>query len=459
MNLTSALDQLASAAEGCAAAARQDAGSTPDGMLLDHQRRLAASARLVEVAAAALAAEVAHRSRPELGHDGLAQKLGARTPERLVQLVTGASRQTSGRLVRVGVMTAAVAAHDVDPVVEVAEPWLGPVLRAAAAGVFSAEVVDVIALGLGSPTEGVAVDALTAACATLTSLASGLTLEVLAARAREARDDLDAAGVALREQERRERRWLHLTPLPDGMTRISGLLDPESAAVIRNAVDAATSPARGGPRFVAPEDRAAAEAIAGDPRTPGQAAADALVELVGIAVRAHGTGLLGAARAEVRILLTDTDLHRREGAAWIEGQSASVSVNTAERHACDGGYLPIRFSDDGQALNLGQTRRFHTTRQRAAISARDGGCIGPDCDRPPAWCEVHHITEYSKGGNTSVEDGVLLCRHHHLEIHNNNKRIKRIGNQYWLIHPPGSGREPTLLHTKSPTLRRLLDTA
>ena len=459
MNLTSANDQLAVAAAAFARAAHEEAPTAPDTVLLEEQRRLEASARLIESASSALAAQVAHRSRPELGHDGLAQRLGARTPERLVQLVTGVSRHTAGRRVRVGSLVATAIAHESDPGLEVAQPWLAPVLRAAAAGVFSAEVVDVIALGLGSPTEGVAVDALTAACATLTSLASGLTLEVLAARAREARDDLDAAGVALREQERRERRWLHLTPLPDGMTRISGLLDPESAAVIRNAVDAATSPARGGPRFVAPEDRAAAEAIAGDPRTPGQAAADALVELVGIAVRAHGTGLLGAARAEVRILLTDSDLHRREGAAWIEGQTASVSTATAQRHACDGGYLPIRFSDDGQALNLGQTRRFHTTRQRAAISARDGGCIGPDCDRPPAWCEVHHITEYSKGGNTSVEDGILLCRHHHLEIHNNNKRIKRIGNQYWLIPPPETNQEPTLLHTKSPTLRRLLDTA
>lgn len=204
------------------------------------------------------------------------------------------------------------------------------------------------------------------------------------------------------------------------------------------------------------DDRARADAIETSPRTLGQLAVDALVELVDIAVRAPGNTMLGVRRADVRVLVTDTDLRNRTGAAWIEGQTASVSVATAERHACDGGFLPIRFSDDGQALNLGQSHRFHTARQRAAISARDGGCIATGCDRPPSWCEVHHINEYSKGGDTSVKDGVLLCRHHHLEVHNNGKRIKRDGDQYWLIPPPGSNQPPTHLTTKSPAIRRLL---
>ena len=459
MNLTAALDQLTAAAQSVAAAARADAGSAPDQMLVDEQRRLAASARLIEVAASTLAAEVAERSRPELGHSGLAQRLGARTPEKLVQLLTGTSKQTAGRMVRVGVLTATAVAREADPTVEVSKPWLAPVLTATATGALGSEVVDVIAQGLGTPTVEVTVDALTRAATALTALAPSLTLEVLAARAREARDDLDAAGVALREEERRDRRYLHLTPQADGMTRITGLLDPESAATVKNAVDAATSPKHGGPRFVRPEDRARADLIASDPRTPEQAAVDALVELIDIAVRTPDSTLLGARRADVRVLVTDTDLHNRQGAARIEGQTASVSIATAERHACDSGYLPIRFTDDGQALNLGQTRRFHTTRQRAAISARDGGCIAGDCDRPPSWCEVHHINEYSLGGNTSVEDGVLLCRHHHLLIHNSKARIKRIDGKYWLVPPPDSNREPIPLHTKSPVIRRLLASA
>ncbi len=463
MSLSSAIAALTPAAEACAHAAKVDIAAVSDAVLLEQQGQLAASVRLIEVAAAVLAAEIAYRSRPELGYAGLAQKLGARTPEKLVQRVTGSSSPTARRLVHVGTMIATAAAHDADPAVAITEPWLVSALRATAAGTLSGEALELIRLGLGVPNESVSADALGAATAQLVLLASTLPLELLAARARELRDELDAAGVAEREEERRARRFLRLNLQADGMTRISGLLDPESAAVVKNAIDAATSPKLGGPRFVSAADRARAEALADDERTAQQVAVDALVELVDIAVRAHGNTLLGVRRADVRVLVTDRDLRNRHltarsGAAIIEGQTASVSIATVQRHACEGGYVPITFSDDGQSLNLGQAQRFHTARQRIAIAARDGGCLGPDCDRPPAWCEVHHIDEFSLGGKTDLRDGVLLCRHHHLMVHNNGWRITREGDQYWLVPPPGVDprQKPIPLHTKSAAMRRLL---
>ncbi len=55
-------------------------GELSDTELLDHQRLFSEVERRVTSAAAALAAEVRHRSRPDLGHSRLAQRLGARTP-------------------------------------------------------------------------------------------------------------------------------------------------------------------------------------------------------------------------------------------------------------------------------------------------------------------------------------------------------------------------------------------
>ncbi|MBU1587703.1 MAG: 13E12 repeat family protein, partial [Actinobacteria bacterium] len=81
-----------------------------------------------------------------------------------------------------------------------------------------------------------------AAAAQLLREAPDLTLERLAARARELRSELDLDGVADREAQLRSRRYLHLTPQADGMTRLSGLLDPESAATVVATFDAATSP-------------------------------------------------------------------------------------------------------------------------------------------------------------------------------------------------------------------------
>ncbi|CAN5316228.1 hypothetical protein BH10ACT7_BH10ACT7_14280 [soil metagenome] len=446
---------LHAAASACADAVRSGVSSLSDDALLEQQRAVAAAARLLEVAAAGLAAEIGHRSRRELGYQGLAQKRGARTPEALVQQVTGGSLVSARRLVRVGTMVAGLDAP------ESPEPWLSPVLRAASLGVLSAEAVEAVRVGLGSPTESVSADALAQAARTLAAEASTATVDRLARRARELRDDLDLAGVALRETQLRDKRFLRLVPQVDGMTRLTALLDPESAAIIGGAIDAATSPRRGGPRFVDPDSAAAAEALLADERTTEQIALDALIELVDAALRSTHTSRLGARRPDVRVLVTQRDLDRRCGIGYLEGQSASVSLDTVERLACDGGLIPILFDDNGQALNLGRSQRLHNQKQRIAIATRDGGCIAPECDRPPAWTEVHHINEFGRGGLTDVADGVLLCRHHHMLVHNNRWRIKRHRDDYRLIPPPEVDplQTPILLASKSPAIRRMLATA
>jgi hypothetical protein len=460
-DLPTALAELHSAATRCAEIARGSASDLTDDALLAHEHAIAESARFVDLAAAALAAEVAHRSRRELEYRGLAQRRGARTAEALVQAVTGASSSTARRLVRVGTMVAQAAAHDADPTLELSEPWLAPAIAAAASGAISGEAVDVIRAGLVGHSSGCDPDAVADVVGRLTREAREVTIERLASRARELRDQLDAAGVALREQERRDRRYLRLFPQADGMTRIVGLLDPESAAVVTNAVDVATSPRRGGPRFVDPTDVARAQQIINDERTTEQLALDAVVELIDVSVRRRASSAPAPRRADVRVLVTLGDLDRRAGIGFIEGQTASVSIATVERHACSGGLVPILFDKHAQAMNLGRTQRLHSARQRIAIAARDGGCLVPECDRPPSWSEVHHIEEFSKGGKTDVADGVLLCRHHHMLVHNNEWRIRRSGSQYALIPPPGIDptQTPIPLRPKGPAIRRLLATA
>ena len=104
------------------------------------------------------------------------------------------------------------------------------------------------------------------------------------------------------------------------MTRIHGLLDPESAAVVVGAYDAATSPRRGGPRFVDPTEAARADAVAADPRTTEQIAVDSFVELIRIATMADPGAVLGRRGAAVQVLVTERDLSRRAGIGRIEGQ-------------------------------------------------------------------------------------------------------------------------------------------
>ena len=402
--------------------------SLSDDAVLAGQRILATVRRRVDALAAEYAAEIARRSTREHGHEGLAQRLGARTAAGLVQRLTGSSAREAGELV------AAVAAP-------------GPLCD----GVRGGELSVGQAAAIRGALEGLDAATSDSAAATLAGSSLGLTLEQTRAQARELRDELDAAGILEREEERRERRYLRLFPQPDGMTRLVGLLDPESAARVTAVVDAATSPRRGGPRFVDPAALARAEEIVSDPRTTEQLAVDAVVDVLRAGLAADPDTVPGPTGAPVQILATTAT-------ARIAGQSCAVSTQTADRYACTEGIESIAIDRRGQVIDLGRQQRRFNRAQRRALAARDGGCRAPGCDRPASWTEAHHIIPWSEGGRTDLADGILLCRFHHLLLHNNGWRIEREGGEYWMIPPPSidPARRRIRMPTKNPLVRRLI---
>jgi hypothetical protein len=396
-----------------------------DAALLSLQSSIAASRRELDALSARVSAEVGRRSTPELGYSGLAQRTGSRTPEALVQRVAGVTRAEARALIRVG------------SALDGSAPWLAPVASAVNSGELSIAAADGIVAGLGSPGAAVSGDDLTDAAARLVAVASQTTPERVAAAARSIRDDLDVDGVADREALLREKRFLRLIPQPDGMTKLLGLLDPESAAVVVAAVDSITAPRRGGPRFVDAESVARSERIVNDPRTTEQLTADALVDMITLATRADKGSLFGTTAPTVRVHVTLAELQEGAGSARIEGQTAAVSLATATRLACGGGYVPVLF-DESRPLDVGRSERSFTWRQRIALAARDGGCIFPGCDRPPSWCEAHHIDFWARDeGATDIARGVLLCRHHHMLMHNNGWEIEDNAGEYHFV-PPAS---------------------
>jgi Domain of unknown function (DUF222) len=279
--------------------------------------------------------------------------------------------------------------------------------------------------------------------------AAGLNADQLLKRARAVRDEIDADGIAERERQRHEQRSFRVFKRADGMIKGDFLLAPESGgAEVLATFEAITSPRRGGPRFVDPEEQLRAQRILDDERTTEQLSADSFVELIRLGVAADPGTITGTKKPAVRWLITADDpaaaTTTAEGARTaagtsfgrIEGHPDPVSLDTIQRNMCEAGVIPIRFDDDGQCLNVGREQRFFTSVQRVALAARDGGCRFPGCDRPASWCEAHHIDQYKRdNGRTDVCDGILLCRHHHMLIHNNHWRIVRNGADYFLIPP------------------------
>jgi len=90
---------------------------------------------------------------------------------------------------------------------------------------------------------------------------------------------------------------------------------------------------------------------------------------------------------------------------------------------CDTTLWRVVVGAEGEVLDVGRETRQWPTGIRRAITHRDGGCVFPGCDRPPSWCDIHHCHQWDHGGRTSIDNGALLCRHHHTFIHRKRWRI------------------------------------
>jgi len=91
----------------------------------------------------------------------------------------------------------------------------------------------------------------------------------------------------------------------------------------------------------------------------------------------------------------------------------------------------------GNPLDVGREARLFTPRQRIALAIRDGGCMWRGCERPPSYCEAHHIDEWNRDrGRTDIDRGILLCRFHHMNLHHSGWRITREGKGDFALHHP-----------------------
>ena len=115
------------------------------------------------------------------------------------------------------------------------------------------------------------------------------------------------------------------------------------------------------------------------------------------------------------------------------------------RLACDSSLNRVIFGPDSLPLDVGRTRRLVPDWLRAAVCARDMGCVFPGCDRPPQWCDAHHIQHWVDRGETCLSNLILLCRHHHTLVHEGRWKITGQPGQLRFWRPDG-----TELGTKRP---------
>jgi len=161
------------------------------------------------------------------------------------------------------------------------------------------------------------------------------------------------------------------------------------------------------------------------------------------------TGVAATAAASPVRPSSDLDRDRTAvpgtGACQIAGVGG-ISAATAARLACDAVVVGMVRGTGGAILNHGRKRRTVSAPQRRALAVRDGRCQHPGCHRT-THLEAHHVQHWADFGPTDLDNLILLCRYHHMLIHEAKYTISqalssRPGVPVWLFHDPAG----TLIH-------------
>ncbi|WP_422735328.1 DUF222 domain-containing protein [Micromonospora sp. WMMD729] len=246
-----------------------------------------------------------------------------------------------------------------------------------------------------------------------------------------------AAKAALDAAARRADHDRHLTvsEQTDGRLRLTGTLDAETAGLLRAAIDPLSGPA--GPD---------------DTRTPGQRRHDALADVCRLALRTGDLPANGGEPAQIVVTAGYDSLSQQLGAGTLD-TGLALTPQTVRRLACDAAILPAVLGGNGQPLDVGRQRRLITGPLRRALVLRDRGCAFPGCDRPPRWCDAHHIRHWVDGGSTSLTNGVLLCGYHHRRVHEGEWTV-RLGKDGHPMFVPPAWLDPTQIPRRNHYHRR-----
>jgi hypothetical protein len=240
--------------------------------------------------------------------------------------------------------------------------------------------------------------------AMLVQHACALNPDQLAVLTRTVRACLDPDGVLASERDHERRRHATLTALPDGSGRLQAQLTAAATAVWQTVLDTLSRPTP--------------DVDAGEPdrRSPGQRRHDALLDAGQRLLRAGTLPDAGGTPATILLTLTVDQLQARTGVVTT-AHGGLISIRQALQIAAETDIVPVVISAAGGVLGYGLSRRTASIGQRRALAARDGGCSFPGCDRPPDWCETHHVIAWADGGRTDIENLTLLCGFHHREHH------------------------------------------
>jgi hypothetical protein len=166
--------------------------------------------------------------------------------------------------------------------------------------------------------------------------------------------------------------------------------------------------------------------------------ADALVLMAESYLASGARPLPGAERCEVVVHVSAETLREDGEIGRCELEEGPwIGAETARRIACDASIVPMLDDFDGEPLNVGRRTRSISPAMKRALESRDAGCRFPGCTAR-RFVDGHHIHHWADGGETRLDNLVLLCRHHHRLVHEGAFGLRReSGGRLVFTRPDG----------------------
>lgn len=223
----------------------------------------------------------------------------------------------------------------------------------------------------------------------------------------------------------------------DGMSAISGLLDPETRAYLDAVLSKLAAPGMCDPRDESPTTEGEPDAAAAerDTRTTAQRNHDGLRACLRSTLASGKLGSHHGLPVTVVVSTTVSELQRAAGQA-ISGSGNLVPIPDLIRMAAHALHYLAIFDDDGRPLYLGRSKRIATADQRIVLHAKDRGCSAPGCTVPGYLCQVHHVDDWCDDGPTDIDNLTFACGPHHRLLQQGWTTRKRRGNGITEWIPP-----------------------
>ncbi|WP_373047279.1 HNH endonuclease [Vulgatibacter sp.] len=164
--------------------------------------------------------------------------------------------------------------------------------------------------------------------------------------------------------------------------------------------------------------------------------ADALLAIAAAFLQRPSVPVEGETTHEVIVQVPAESLAGRSDEPGLLADGTPLGLDTVRRLCCDAAVIPVAVDAEGNALDIGRRSRVIPKSMRRALVMRDGRCRFPGCTHD-AWLKAHHAQHWSQGGETKVDNLVLLCGHHHWWVHEGGCSVRREDGRFRFYDPRG----------------------